>query len=534
MSLQPKSSRFLLLALIPLCLVGTSAMAQDEAPPPRHLRPVAHGPRIVNGLPTAAYPTTVAILSKDFGLSFCTGTLVGCRTVVTAAHCVCGGDGVDCQDSGSALIDPSEIEVFVQSGGLFDVASITVPEKFVFGVRDDVAVLELAGFVEGVPRTRLNTQVDPTETSALEGTIVGYGLTEGGLTDSGVKRYGDILTTPCLTVPNDGRHLCWDFTEPLGPPGEDANTCLGDSGGPLFMNFGQGDVLAGITSGGDSVSCDPPDEAFDTNVWLVSSFIKKVAGSDLDAEMCGGLPDAGSEDAEIWTGDGSLDGADPERDFMFEVPDDARLLRVTLNGEDGADFQPNDMDVFIQQGSPATRAEFDCSSERSGSFEICEIHDPVPGTWYVLANLFEGTGGDFQVTATIYRSGESLSSCAPSETTLCIDDQPGDRRFRLRTSYVSSVNGGISGDGQAISLSTLGIRRGGLFWFFNRANPEVLIKVLNGCRNNGFYWIFWSAGTNLGLEITVVDTFTGEVRKYLNKDGVTAPPVSDVRGFECN
>ncbi|NIQ98302.1 MAG: trypsin-like serine protease, partial [Desulfuromonadales bacterium] len=64
-------------------------------------------------------------------------------------------------------------------------------------------------------------------------------------------------------------HLCWRFpgTAAAGAPGTDSSTCPGDSGGPLFMNFGSGLRVAGVTSGGRQV-CHDADIPFDTDVFV--------------------------------------------------------------------------------------------------------------------------------------------------------------------------------------------------------------------------------------------------------------------------
>lgn len=123
------------------------------------------------------------------------------------------------------------------------------------------------------------------------------------------------------------------------------------------------------------------------------------------------------------------------------------------------------------------------------------------------------------------------SPCTPSAETLCIDDQAGDRRFRIQVSYTSAQQ---SGNGKAIPLSSLGVNSGGLFWFFGASNPELLVKVLNGCGLNKKYWVFWSAGTNVGLTLSVTDTVTGSSKTYTNPNGKAAPPVQDTSALPCS
>ena len=67
--------------------------------------------------------------------------------------------------------------------------------------------------------------------------------------------------------------MCWTFQKPVGLPGDDSNTCNGDSGGPLFVDLGGGQIVAGVTSGGNNGSCQVFDESYDANVFTYASFI---------------------------------------------------------------------------------------------------------------------------------------------------------------------------------------------------------------------------------------------------------------------
>ena len=42
-----------------------------------------------------------------------------------------------------------------------------------------------------------------------------------------------------------------------------------------------------------------------------------------------------------------------------------------------------------------------------------------------------------------------------------------------------------------------------LFWFYDKNNPELLVKVLNGCAINGHWWVYGSAATDRDYEVTV-------------------------------
>ncbi|HXO40311.1 MAG TPA: serine protease [Thermoanaerobaculia bacterium] len=124
--------------------------------------------------------------------------------------------------------------------------------------------------------------------------------------------------------------------------------------------------------------------------------------------------------------------------------------------------------------------------------------------------------------------------CAPSSNTLCLDDHPGDQRFQVQVTVNTAEGGGLHGPGTDISLASLGISQGGIFWFFGATNPEMLIKVVNACPIGSQIWIFYAALTNVGFSVTVTDTQTGHSRTYTNPDLTTAAPVQDTSALPCS
>ena len=143
--------------------------------------------------------------------------------------------------------------------------------------------------------------------------------------------------------------------------------------------------------------------------------------------------------------------------------------------------------------------------------------------------LFTGS----ELRAVLPLTERALSACSPRPDTLCIDDQPGDRRFSVQVDWSTSQGGAQAGHGTGVPLSGLGISSGGMFWFFSQTNPEMLTKIVNGCAVNGHFWVFESAGTNVGLTIRITDTRTGAVQTYLNPDLHAAAPVQDTQAFVC-
>jgi hypothetical protein len=124
--------------------------------------------------------------------------------------------------------------------------------------------------------------------------------------------------------------------------------------------------------------------------------------------------------------------------------------------------------------------------------------------------------------------------CVPDATTLCIDRNPGDRRFKVQVNYSTVQAGGSSGPGHAIPLSSLGVTQGGLFYFFGPTNPEMLIKILDACTLTQTFWVFYAATTNVGFQVTVTDTVTHHQQSFSNPDQQAAPPVQSTSGLPCS
>lgn len=250
-------------------------------------------PRIVNGNHSQLFPTTGALLVSLGGqlTAVCSGTLIGCDAFVTAAHCVCPGQ-TTCTPS------PTGYRVFLQHGGIRSVSNINVHPSYLFGEHNDLAIVTLTSPMIGISPTPINTVGSPAHGTA--GIIAGFGVTRAALNDSGIKRAGRVATASCLGEVPQSHHVCWQFEKPLGLEGDNSNTCSGDSGGPLFVDFGGGELLAGITSGGFSESCLPSDLSFDTDVYVNSAFID--ANADLSNPTCGTISQVGDAATEVIAG----------------------------------------------------------------------------------------------------------------------------------------------------------------------------------------------------------------------------------------
>lgn len=344
-------------------------------------------PRIVNGVLTADYPSTGALLrgaNADSAGSWCSGTLIGCATFLTAGHCVEG-------------LAPSDFFVFLPNAGIFPVISIAQHPSYDFPA-GDVAVLKLGVAVTGVAPTAIASSAAPAFGSA--GVIVGYGRSGGANFDYGLKRAGNVTTSACSTIPSPGSDttsVCWNFSNPQGPPGSNANSCNADSGGPLLVDSGSGPRVAGVTSGGSSASCLPDDHSYDANVFTYRSFIQTQGGADLANTSCGALPQAGDVGTTVLSSTGTLSTGSPQGTYAFPVASGTTLLRVAMNGvDDGSDF-----DLYVKFGSAPTASVYDCGRFGQNQFAVCEFPAPATGTWHALVQRYSGAG-TYQLTVTEY------------------------------------------------------------------------------------------------------------------------------------
>ncbi len=101
------------------------------------------------------------------------------------------------------------------------------------------------------------------------------------------------------------------------------------------------------------------------------------------------------------------------------------------------------------------------------------------------------------------------TGCVADATGLCL----AAGRFRVEVNWKDFQ--GKTGRGQAIGLTA----DTGYFWFFNSANVELVVKVLDARGVNGNFWAFYGALSNVEYEVVVIDTETGESRRYKNPSG---------------
>lgn len=222
----------------------------------------------------------------------CTGTLVGPKVVVTAAHCIRGSE-VSHVLVGSTnwLSDEGEmIEVEAAYGN-----------RGYQGWGSDIAVLKLSKKSSFEPRMiASDCLIDEHLIKGAEVAIVGFGNTnpEGG--DGTSRLFEGVTTVRDPGCSRDEIEGMWTGCDPSISPGgevvaggDGVDACYGDSGGPLYLLTDEGDFLIGVTS--RSLAGVPEDAPCKYGgIWTRPDYfldwIEEVSRTDLPRPQCNARP----------------------------------------------------------------------------------------------------------------------------------------------------------------------------------------------------------------------------------------------------
>jgi hypothetical protein len=250
---------------------------------------------IIDGESTSALPGNAGQLVVEITFqkwdgtpSFCSGTLVGSRQVLTAGHCGCGRLGTyeiklreNTRDTGGSPVPVSGAPVLYdericRGGAPFgsDLALLMLSKDVacntaVPGVDPRITIInggpapgecKIVDSADIGPRSPFNI-VSSSDQDAVwklrsrltRGqllTAVGYGLTETG--SKGIRLKAEI---PIISVDCEERFLasvCAPFAEMIlagrKGDGKPVDTCGGDSGGPVFLFEGNTQKMVAVTS----------------------------------------------------------------------------------------------------------------------------------------------------------------------------------------------------------------------------------------------------------------------------------------------
>ncbi len=206
--------------------------------------------KIIGGILTDAFPAVGAITNE--GYAHCTGTLVGEKLVVTAAHCV-----TDVSASSLQFV----IGASIFSAGVVErhnVASLKAhPNYNDRTITNDIGILILATKPSVAPLGVVQSMDTSWVGRSL--TFVGYGVSNGRTQrGAGYKRSVDM---PVSFVD----------AKTFGVEVAGRNTCNGDSGGPaLYIDATGAAFVAGVTSYGDETCVE---YGVDTRVDAFADFV---------------------------------------------------------------------------------------------------------------------------------------------------------------------------------------------------------------------------------------------------------------------
>ena len=145
-----------------------------------------------------------------------------------------------------------------------------------------------------------------------------------------------------------------------------------------------------------------------------------------------------------------------------------------------------------------------------------------PGFHEVLLEVSDGSAPSTVRRTFLVTAAAPAGTCIADAETLCLQDS----RYAVTVEWRDGAGG--SGSGRVVHAGT---NDSGMFSFFDRANWEVLIKVLDGCAANGHVWVFGGSTTDLGYVIRVTDTATGALKEYRNEPGSPAAAITDIAAF---
>ncbi len=210
--------------------------------------------------------------------------------------------------------------------------------------------------------------------------------------------------------------------------------------------------------------------------------------------------DDGAHGVELWTTDGTSAGT---RLVVDLVPGPAGSAPGSLTVAAGrlyfaATHQDFGRELWVTDGTAAGTHLVHDINPGAGSAEVGELAALADGLYFSADDGLRGQE--------LWRLPLAGPPCQPSPTALCLKDG----RFRVEMRFKDFQE--RTGDGQAVPLSA----DTGTFYFFNPANVEAILKVLDGRGVNQHFWTFYGALSNVEYSLTVTDSATGAARRYFN------------------
>ncbi|HKV11305.1 MAG TPA: M6 family metalloprotease domain-containing protein [Thermoanaerobaculia bacterium] len=162
--------------------------------------------------------------------------------------------------------------------------------------------------------------------------------------------------------------------------------------------------------------------------------------------------------------------------------------------------------TFITQGEDGSLAPVDRSTLIRQADELGTL---TGGGVLFVGPDSSGLEEAVDTSISVLEQSDTEPLCAPSTEHLCLNNG----RFRIQVVWEDFD--GNTGTGKAVGLTG----DTGYFWFFDPANVELVVKVLDGRGLNNKWWVFYGALSSVPYTLRVTDTLTGQTRVYANPSG---------------
>ena len=216
-------------------------------------------------------------------------------------------------------------------------------------------------------------------------------------------------------------------------------------------------------------------------------------------------------------------------------------------------------DVRVNEHGPSNQFQSSVSMNRAGEFAVSWVSEFQNGTYFdVYARTYRASGrpssreihvnslppdrgeenpqialadeGSLVVTWEAFSpEGDQgsnvfarrfLRGCEAGSGQLAL----GSGRFEVCARFESTVRSGAAVPWELQEHT-------GAFWFFDDEVLELAVKVIDGCDLNGAIWLFAAGLTDVGVDLTLRDTWTGRTRTYWSPAGAPFNPLLDTQAM---